>query len=149
MWFTLMLWSSTSAVRAVQRDLDQVSATYECDEGHHFVGLLDTKSAPCTEKDCQRRAWPIWSYQCTKHGAFVYQLRYYRDPQQRSKIKDARPAGGTWDEVQEALICAHCERTLLPDITLRLPQHSAESEAPSAPADPPAEGLTDPRSPQD
>ncbi len=128
MWFTLMLWSSTSTVRAVQRDLGQVSVTYQCDDGHRFVGPADTKSAACTENGCQRRAWPIWSYQCTKHGAFLYQLRYHRDHQQHPKIKDARPVGGTWDEVWEAIICPNCERTLLPDITLRLPLQAVESE---------------------
>ncbi len=128
MWFTLLLWSSTSAVRAVQSDLGQVSVTYECDDHHRFVGPADMKSLPCGHEGCQRRAWPIWSYQCTKHGAFLCQLRYERDDRERPRIKSARPLGGAWADVDEAINCPQCERALLPDITLRLPPQAVESE---------------------
>ncbi len=127
-WFALMLWSSTSTIRAVQRELGQVSVTYECEDHHRFVGPADTKSLPCGHEGCQRRAWPIWSYQCTKHGAFLCQLRYERDDRQRPRIKSARPLGGSWTPVDEAINCPQCERTLLPDITLRLRSPAVESE---------------------
>ncbi len=149
MWFTLMMWSSTTAVRAVQRDLGQVSVTYECDDGHRFVGPADTKSLPCGQEGCQRRAWPIWSYQCTKHGAFLCQLRYERDDRQRPRIKSARPLGGSWADVDEAIHCPQCERMLLPDITLRLPPQIVETDAPRDTAQQQSEGLADSPSPQD
>ncbi len=148
-WFALMLWSSTSAVRAVQRDLGQVSVTYECDDGHRFVSPANTKSLPCNHVGCQRRAWPIWSYQCTKHGAFLCQLRYERDDRQRPRIESARPLGGSWTAVDEAINCPQCERTLLPDITLRLPPQDVESDAPREAAEPQSEDLTHPQSPQE
>ncbi len=148
MWFTLILWSSTSAVRAVQRVLGHVSVTYECDDGHGFVGPADTKSVPCGQEGCQRRAWPIWSYQCTKHGAFLCQLRYERDDGQRPRIKSARPLGGAWSDVDDAIHCPQCERTLLPDITLRLPPQAIESNAPREAETPQSEELTNPSSPR-
>ncbi len=118
-WFTILLWSASTSVRAVQRGLTQVRVMYQCDEGHRFEDFANSKSLPCTETACHSRAWPIWSYQCTKHGAFLYQLRYDEDDSQRPKIKAARPVGGTWEEVQGDITCPYCERTLLPDITLR------------------------------
>ncbi len=145
-WFALMMWSSTSAVRAVQRDLDQVSVTYECDDGHRFVSPASTKSLPCMHDGCQRRAWPIWSYQCTKHGAFLFELRYERDDRQRPRIKKARPLGGSWADVDKEINCPRCERTLLPDITLRLPLPAVESDGSPATAEPQAADPANPKS---
>ena len=148
-WFALMMWSSTSAVRAVQRDLVQVPVKYECDDGHRFAGLAGTKSLPCSQEGCQRRAWPIWSYQCTKHGAFLCQLRYERDDRQRPRIKSARPLGGSWTVVDEAINCPKCERALVPDITLRLPPQAIETDPPSEAAEPQSEVSTNRPSPEE
>ena len=119
-WFIIQLWSIDSSVRAVQRDITQIEVTYFCDGGHRFLGKADTKSLPCAREGCQLRAWPVWSYQCTRHGAFQFQLRYSVDQAGRSKIRAARVMGGAWQEIGEAITCPRCERVLLADITARL-----------------------------
>ena len=118
-WFTILLWSTSASVPAAQRDLAEIPVIYECDDGHQFEDHADTKSLPCADSGCNLRAWPIWSYQCTKHGAFLYQLRYHRTESQRPRIKAARSVGGTWEEVADEISCPFCERVLLPDLTLR------------------------------
>ena len=119
LWFAIMLWSASTSVRAVQRTLTEVRVTHQCDEGHRFWDLAGIKSLPCSQAGCTSRAWPMWSYQCTKHGAFLYQLRYHVEDSDRIRIQAARPVGGSWEEVDDDIICPHCERALLPDATLR------------------------------
>ena len=118
-WFAILLWSTSASARATQRDLGEIPVVYQCDGGHHFDDHVSTKSLPCVASGCNLRAWPIWSYQCTKHGAFLYQLRYHQADSQRPRIKAARPVGGTWEEVADEIGCRFCERALLPDLTLR------------------------------
>lgn len=119
LWFAMMLWSASTSARAAQRTLTEVRVTYQCDEGHRFRESAGIKSLPCSQAGCTSRAWPIWSYQCTKHGAFLSQLRYHVDGSDLIRIQAARPVGGKWEEVDDDIICSHCGRALLPDATLR------------------------------
>lgn len=119
-WFTLMLWSADRPMQSAQRDLAQIIFTYQCDAGHRFAGPGDVKSLPCTEAGCTARAWPIWSYQCSRHGGFVYQIRYGNDEVDgRPRIVAARPLGGNWGDVSDHISCPQCDRALSPDLTLR------------------------------
>ncbi len=117
-WFAVMLWSSSIPVTAVQRDLTQIPATYVCDDGHRFLGVLDVRSRSCAVAGCEQRAWPLWSYQCTKDGSLRFQLRYERTRQDRPRIKSVRPLGGQWQQVAEEVHCPHCGRGVQPDVFL-------------------------------
>ena len=118
-WFTILMWSTSTSIRAAQRDLTQVLLTYQCDDGHRFEALAADKSSACAQAGCAARAWPIWSFQCTKHGAFLYQLRYTIDDGGRARIKACRRPGGEWGNVAGNLKCPNCDRALLADFTLR------------------------------
>ena len=117
--FTILMWSTSTSIRATQRELTQVVVTYQCDDGHRFEAPAAAKSSACTQAGCAARAWPIWSFQCTKHGAFLHQLRYTIDDGGRARIKASRRPGGEWRDIAGDLKCSNCDRALLADFTLR------------------------------
>ena len=119
-WFTCALWTSESAVRATQRPLSDVAVVFQCNADHRFEGWAGVGSRPCSISGCESRAWPMWSYQCSKDGASLYQLRYTIDGDNRPRIKAARPVQGSWQEVADEISCAHCGRAMVPDYALRL-----------------------------
>lgn len=135
-WFTILMWSTSTSIRAAQRELAQVLVTYQCDDGHRFEAFASAKSSACTRAGCTARAWPIWSFQCTKHGAFLYQLRYTINDAGRARIKACRRPGGEWGDVAGDLKCPNCDRALLADFTLRshlgldVDEHSSEFPRP-------------------
>lgn len=118
-WFTILMWSTSTSTRAAQRELAQVLVTYQCDDGHRFEASAAAKSSACTRTGCVARAWPIWSFQCTKHGAFLHQLRYTIDDVGRARIRASRRPGGEWHDVVGDIKCPNCDRALLADFTLR------------------------------
>ena len=127
-WFTLMLWSADRPTRPAQRELKDVVFTYQCEGGHRFRAPGDVKSLPCERNGCIARAWPIWSYQCPRHGAMIHQIRYaVSELDGRPRIIAARPLGGAWHDTGEEIACPLCERPLWPDLTLRI---VAESDLP-------------------
>ena len=139
-WFAWAMWSADVSVRVQQRQLSQIKVTYQCEDGTRFVAALDTKSRPCPDQDSTARAWPVWTFQCSKDGAFVVSLRYTLDAQQgRPKIKAARAVGFDWQEVDDAILCPRCERVLQPDYTFSQSLASAKAKQDSASADPPPE----------
>ena len=145
-WFTILMWSTSTSIRAAQRDLTQVLATYQCDDGHRFEAFAAAKSSACTRAGCTARAWPIWSFQCTKHGAFLHQLRYTIDDGGRARIKASRLAGGEWRDVAGNLKCPNCDRALLADFTLRAHLGLGVDGGSTEPAPPKAEALGPPTS---
>jgi hypothetical protein len=120
-WFVWLLWTMDTPTHAAQRDVTQVMMHYVCDDGHRFESLGATKSLQCTVAECTQRAWPVWTYQCSKHGGFVMQLRYGHSTS-GPFLRAGRSRGRTWEEPGGAVpqfACSHCERMLVPDHSLR------------------------------
>ena len=98
LWFTWLLWSSGPRYTVAQRRLDQVRLVYSCDAGHLFEAPGGIESRPCLDPACGQRAWPVWTFQCSKHGAFVLQLRYALQGG-RPRIIKARLIAQEWRDV--------------------------------------------------
>lgn len=118
LWFSWLLWSSGPRYTIAQRRLDQVRLVYSCDAGHLFEGSGSVESLACQDAACGQRAWPVWTYQCSKHGAFVLQMRYALQDG-RPRIIKVRSVAGEWRDVADEITCPLCERALLPDLSLR------------------------------
>lgn len=124
-WFASWLWWSQKQPNSPRRNFEDRMVLYECDGGHRFQApLAPLNSRECRQNDCNERAWPVWSYQCSRHGAFLLQLRYTSEAHPL-KIKAARPLGEAWQAIGEDIGCPKCERALVPDHVLRLPPYES------------------------
>lgn len=119
-WFVGAMWSAETRLRPVRRKLIEHRMVYECDRGHRFVDFGDTKSRPCPVSGCETRAWPVWSFQCSKHGASRLRLRYSLGVRGEPRITRVRLIdGASWQDVGDVIICPRCDRVLVPDLSLR------------------------------
>lgn len=116
-WLAAWLWGSAKSPPPVYRDPAQVQVLYECDHGHRFTAPLAMHSRECAEPQCDERSWPLWSYQCSRDGAFLLQVRYAAEGG-RLRMKAARPLNGAWQTVDREVLCPGCGRALIPDHTL-------------------------------
>ncbi len=118
-WYGWMLWTTTTPTLAVQRPISKIPSPYLCDSGYRFTAPLSDHSISCEQAGDDTRAWPCWSFQCSKHGAMVLQLRYAPDSSGRLHIRLVRVPREAWKDVKADIICPYCERALVPDISFR------------------------------
>ena len=119
-WYVWMLWTTHPLPSAQRRGLADVLVSYQCDLGHGFVDKISRTSQPCRRVGCLLRAWPVWSYQCSRDGPEILQLRYAQNAQGIPTVAAVRKIGGDWRDVRGTdILCPRCDRPLAADRSLR------------------------------
>ncbi len=116
-WVAWLLWSFDHPLVIGQRLLHQVQAPYLCGAGHMHEAPAGPRSLLCPIEGCEERSWPVWTYQCSRDGGYVLQLRYADGTPPR--IRKVRVPGGAWQDVDGEIRCIQCERPMQADLSLR------------------------------
>ena len=109
-WFSWWVLQDKPASVAQQRSFEQVTATWECDQGHRYHAPGGFGPQPCPT--CGADAFIVARYHCAEHGEIPARLRHEQDEEGNPVVSGICFADGEWILHPQKLLCPYCDREL-------------------------------------
>jgi len=101
-------WRRNAPEPPRQRNITDLTVTWECPTGERFDAPGGYKPLPCSQDG--DFADIVLRFDCQKHGRFDCFVRYTEDAAGYSRITQVRHGQGEWLSAKDGVRCPRCER---------------------------------------